>query len=161
MASGEFVFPVSHDLGNTHLMELAVKQKSKMITLIIANANGVKSGRRFRESDYVEKILLDAGLNGMNVHPYYNGKRLLEGRLLSSYNLPDGASIDLCMSSRATTETLNLAHHIIVIVPGFREMVRKFLRHVFHLPDTEIETLFVIIYLFCVAPAYRLSIRRQ
>jgi hypothetical protein len=56
---------------------------------------------------------------------------------------------------------INLAHRIIVIVSGFRESILKALRYIFHLPDTQIETLYVIIYLFCVAPAYRLPTRQQ
>jgi hypothetical protein len=50
---------------------------------------------RLPESKLVEDLLITSNLYGKNVHAYYQGRRLLEGRRLSEYELPDGARIEM------------------------------------------------------------------
>ena len=81
-------------------MALAVKQKYKTIELLVVNIRRQKFNVSFHVSDLVEEILIAFNEHEHDVHPYHNGKRLLKGRLISDYELPHGARIDLRMFSQ-------------------------------------------------------------
>lgn len=100
------------------------QQKSKTINLHIIDAHRQESDETFLESQLVDDILLAFSQQDKRVHLYYKGKKLLDGRQLSSYKLPQNSCIEL-------------------LIPGSRffEHVIKFLRHVCLLQDTHIEEL--------------------
>ena len=132
-----------------------------MIKLRVITPHRHEIDVRLHQSKLVEDLLIAVNLLDRNVDAYYQGKRMLEGRCLSDYKLPDGAHIEMRTS---TSPALMSASSYFKISPNntgpewFSLTASNFLKRTLGLGDPEIERLCVAMYLLSLRPIVMISI---